>query len=175
MKFLLWPQKWFSFKEESPQKKINLILATEKSSTLLILQCAFHGISVTKDDHFPVVILKLHFKSTWNEILSNDFSLSLSTLTMMLLLNRHLTRYKWYFVSFTTHGGMWFVCDKCNWLCGCFLHIWRAIKGYWKCWIFMERSLCAEAILSHRLLSLICRCFIAAKRLLRGCYRKTNF
>lgn len=64
MKFLLWPQKWFSFKEKSPQKKINLILATEKSSTLLILQCAFHGISVTKDDHFPVVILKLHFKST---------------------------------------------------------------------------------------------------------------
>lgn len=52
--------------------------------------------------------------------------------TIMLLLNRHLTYYKWYFLSFSTHGGMWFVCDNCNWLRGCFLHIQSDIKGYWK-------------------------------------------
>lgn len=46
--------------------------------------------------------------------------------TMMLLLNRHLTHYKWYFVSFTTHAGAWFVCDKCNWLRGCLLRYWES-------------------------------------------------
>lgn len=103
--------------------------------------------SVTKDDHFPVVILKLHFKSTWigkksfpNELIS--FS------TMMLLLNRHLTQYKWYFVSFSAHGGVWFVCDKCNWLCGCFFSSSaKCHKRLLKMRIFIERvDLCVQKI-----------------------------
>lgn len=68
--------------------------------------------------------------------------------TMMLLLNRHLTHYKWYFVSFTTHAGAWFVCDKCNWLRGCVRKKKKADR-----WWVLRFLLCAPLIVSGRCLN----------------------
>jgi hypothetical protein len=97
------------------------VVVTYSTHEIIALNCGTS--SITKDDHFSVWSWNCTSNHTWNFSYKFLSTLSISPFsTMMLLLNRHLTRYKWYFcVILLTHGGMWFVCDKCNWLRGCFL------------------------------------------------------
>lgn len=61
-----------------------------------------------KDDHFPVRDLKIALQ------INLKFLFSLETTfisTMMLLLNRHLTHYKWYFRDTLCHSLHMAACD----------------------------------------------------------------
>lgn len=118
--------------------------------------------SITNDAHFSVD-LEIALQITLEMKLYEQFFFLVPFSTSTMLLNRHLTRYKWYFcVILHTHGGMWFVCDKCNWLRGCFLLLRRAIKGYWKSECSWERIFC-EQKLGFRDSFWLCRPLICRK------------
>ena len=61
------------------------------------LCCKASTSSITKDDHFSVWSWNCTSNRTRVVFSRTIFSLFSSFSTMMLLLNRHLTRYKWYF------------------------------------------------------------------------------